>query len=537
MASSDLLIAILGGPLIIAVIVLVAPKSVARLRFCEGLHVISIALTLGLSLELVRRVIGGADVNALGHWLFLDALGAIFLGLIGIVGFLTGLYSLSYIRHDIESGALDAGKAKIYYGLFSLFLATMLLSVVSNNIVMIWVAIEATTLGSAFLVGVYGRKESLEAAWKYVVICTVGVAFGLYGTVLTYANGSEVLGNASDAILWTTLVTHAHSLDPTAIKLAFVFAVIGFGTKAGFFPMHAWLPDAHSEAPSPVSALLSGVLLKCALLAVIRYYAITVRAVGPDFPQLVLMLLGGLSIAVAAMLFYVQRDLKRKLAYSSVEHVGLMALGLGIGGPLGVGAALLHAINHSFAKALLFCGSGNVVMKYGTRDLDSIKGMLRAAPLSGLLLMFGALALAGFPPFNVFVSEFMVFAAGVKAGYVWIMVIAALFFTVTVGGFIQIISGSVLGKKPETLAVGDVGWGALVPLAFLMALVLVMGVAVPGPVARLIQDASTIVLGEPAPVALVAPWQAAPSAPQSSVGDPRPAAPEPRLAAQMETVR
>ena len=507
MAASNLPLLILCGPLVAAALIFMAPARKSLLPLYEALHVASIASVLAFALVAARRVVGGETLTAYHDWFFIDSLGVIFLGLIGIVGFLTGLYSLSYIRHDLHSGALDAGRAKIYYGLFSLFLATMLLSAISNNIVMMWVAVEGTTLGSAFLVGLYAKKSSLEAAWKYVIICTVGVAFGLYGTVLTYANGSEAVGNEATAILWTTLIAHAPMLDPAVMKLVFVFVLIGFGTKAGLFPMHAWLPDAHSEAPSPVSALLSGVLLKCALLVIIRYYAITVRAIGPDFPQLLLMLLGGASIAIAAMLFYVQQDLKRKLAYSSVEHLGLIALGLGIGGPLGVGAALLHAVNHSFAKALLFCGAGNVVMKYGTRDLGSVKGMMRVAPISGLLIMFGALALAGFPPFNIFVSEFMIFAAGVKGGYLWLMIACALFFTVTIGGFIQIISGSILGKSPDTLAKGDVGWQALVPMAALLALVLVMGVAVPAPVSKLIQDASAIVLGEGAPVAIVAPWQ------------------------------
>ncbi|MCW2285408.1 hydrogenase-4 component F [Rhodoblastus acidophilus] len=515
MVSSSLPLYALCGPLAASALIFATPARRALLPLYETLHVASIASALAVAFKIAADVVGGETLSAYHDWFMVDALGVIFLGLIGIVGFLTGAYSLSYIRHDLHAGALDVKRAKLYYALFSLFLAMMLLSVMANNIIMMWVAIEATTLGSAFLVGIYGKKSSLEAAWKYVIICTVGVAFGLYGAVLAYANSVAVAGDHHAAILWTTLIEQAPHLDPTIVKLVFVFALIGFGTKVGLFPMHAWLPDAHSEAPSPVSALLSGVLLKCALLAVIRYYAVTVRAVGPDFPQMLLLLLGGLSIAVAAMLFYVQQDLKRKLAYSSVEHVGLMALGLGIGGPLGVGAALLHAINHSFAKALLFCGSGNVLMKYGVRDLGSVKGMLRSAPISGLLIMAGALALAGFPPFNVFVSEFLVFAAGVKGGHIWLMVICALFFTVTVGGLIQIISGSVLGKCPEGLAKGDVGFAALAPMVVLFGLVLAMGVAVPKPVAQLIQNASAIVTGAPS-VALTAPWQIEAKAERSS---------------------
>lgn len=524
MVSSNLPLLILCGPLVAAAIVFLLPSRGPILRLFELVHLASIATVLVLAILIFNRVLGGENVTAFGDWLYIDALGAIFLMLIGIVGFLTGLYSLSYIRHDLKHGTLDGFKVKLYYGFFNLFLSTMLLAATSNNIVMMWVAVEATTLGSVFLVGLYAQKSSLEAAWKYVIICTVGVAFGLYGTVLSYANGSEVLGNSESAILWTTLVAHAPSLDPIVVKLTFVFVLIGFGTKAGLFPMHAWLPDAHSEAPSPVSALLSGVLLKCALLIIIRYYAITVRAIGPDFPQLLLMILGGLSIAVAALLFYVQQDLKRKLAYSSVEHIGLMALGLGIGGPLGVGATLLHAVNHSFAKALLFCGSGNVLMKYGTRDLRSVKGLMRVAPVSGLLLIAGALALAGFPPFNVFVSEFMIFAAGIKAGYLGLMVVCALFFTVTVGGLIQIVSGSVLGKCPEAMPKGDVGFFALLPMVVLFGLILTMGVAVPQPVSRLVQSASAIVLGEPAPTAVVAPWQAEPDVAQKSEGKAEPLA-------------
>ena len=304
-----------------------------------------------------RRVLAGADLSAIGGWFVIDPLAAIFVALIGLVGLLTGLYAVAYVRHDVAHGELTPSKHKLFFAFFQFFVFTMMLAVTSNNIVLTWVAVEATTLGSAFLVGLYGRRSSLEAAWKYVIICTVGVAFGLYGTVLTFADGAAAFGDPEKAVFWTSLTAEAARLDPMLAKIAFVFVLIGFGTKAGLFPMHGWLPDAHSEAPSPVSALLSGVLLKCALFVVIRYLAVTSRAVGPEFPQMLLLALGFLSVTVAVFLFLVQKDLKRKLAYSSVEHVGLIAIGLGFGGPLGVGAALLHAINHSFAKSLIFCAS------------------------------------------------------------------------------------------------------------------------------------------------------------------------------------
>lgn len=493
MASSDLLPLLLFTPLAAAILIFVVPFTARSTWRIETIHVLSIISVLAIATVAIGRVLTSGTLLAFGDWLMIDPLAAVFVGLIGIVGCLTGLYSIAYIRHDLGHGELTAAKTKVYYGFFNLFLFTMLLVVTANNIVMMWVGIEATTLGSAFLVGIYGKRSSLEAAWKYLIICSVGVAFGLYGTVLTFANASAGAMDPHHAVLWTSIVAHAPQLDPTLVKIAFVFVLIGFGTKAGVFPMHAWLPDAHSEAPSPVSGLLSGVLLKCGVFVIIRYYVVTAGAVGAEFPQTLFLLLGILSVGVASLLFFVQRDLKRKLAYSSVENIGLILLGLGFGGPLGVGAALLHTVNHSFAKALLFCGSGNLLMKYGTRDLDSIKGVLRAAPLTGVLMMVGALALAGFPPFNVFVSEFMTINAGLGAGQYWIVGASALLLTIAAAGFVQIIAGSVLGKKPDTMDTKDVGWGTLAPMGVLVALIMVMGIAVPRPVGDLLTRATTLV--------------------------------------------
>jgi len=468
-------------------------------RAILAIHLVGSTLALLLALCVVGWVLRGQSVFALGNWLFVDALGAIFVGLVALVGFLTGAYSIGYLRNDLARGDITVKSLSTYYGFFHLFLLTMTLAVTSNNLVMMWVGIEATTLSSVFLVGFYGRKTSLEAAWKYVVICTVGVAFGLYGTVLVFSNANAVLANAQTAMLWTEVVQHSMALDPATISIAFVFVLIGFGTKAGLFPMHAWLPDAHSEAPSPVSALLSGVLTNCALLVIIRYAVIASKAVGPHFPQTLFLVIGTLSIGVAALFIIVQRDVKRLLAYSSVENMGLIVLGLGLGGPLGVGAALLHTINHALAKTLMFCGSGDITMKYNTRDLGLVKGMLRVAPVSGFILIVGALALGGMPPLNVFISEFLTITAGVKAGYGWLMAICTLFLTIVLGAFVRMIGGSLLGPAPEGMPKGDVGVLTLTPLCLTLALMLLMGVHVPTPVARLIAEASETILGIPAP--------------------------------------
>lgn len=460
------------------------------------IHLLGIALLLAFSLLVVGDVMFAGPVNALSGWLHVDALGAIFLALVGVIGFLTGLYSIGYMNHEVDHGEIDHRMLASYFGIFNLFLFTMLLAVTANNIIMMWVAIEATTLGSAFLVGFYGQRSSLEAAWKYIIICTVGVGFGLFGVVLVYSNAASVLGDHGGAVFWTVLFSQAKALDPTLMRLAFVFVIIGFGTKAGFFPMHAWLPDAHSEAPSPVSALLSAVLLNCALLVIIRFTMIVSRTIGPTFPQTLLMVFGVMSVAVAAFFIISQRHMKRLLAYSSVENMGLIALGLGLGGPLGVLAALLHTINHSLAKALLFCGSGNVLLKYGTVDMDAVKGLLRAAPLTAMMFGAGALALGGIPPFNVFVSEFLIVTAGIKVGYGWLMLIILLLLTIVLAGLVRMVAGSLFGPQPELVPRGELGVMTLLPMAVLLVLMLVMGVSVPRPVTQLLQNATHIVLDD-----------------------------------------
>ena len=380
----------------------------------------------------------------------------------------------------------------------------MLLVVTANNIFMMWVAVEATTLGSAFLVGIYQHRTSLEAAWKYIIICTVGVAFGLYGTVLVYSDAVNIKQIPEEAALWTGILENAQALDPTMIKMAFVFILIGFGTKAGLFPMHAWLPDAHSEAPSPISAMLSGVLLNCALLVVIRFAILTDQVVSIDFTRTLFLIFGILSVASAAFFMIVQRDIKRLLAYSSMENIGLIVLAFGIGGPVAIFAGLLHAVNHSLVKSLMFCASGNILMKYRSRSLDQVKGMLQVIPGTSLLLMVGALALIGSPPFNIFISKFMIISSGLGAGRIWLMIFCLLLLTVVFAAFIRMIAAAVFGEKPEGIKKGEFGWLTLAPPALLIILILILGVYLPPQLSALLNGASSIVSGGiPAPTASV----------------------------------
>lgn len=469
----------------------------SSIRVAEIVHLISITIVLVLSLGVLQGVLIEDSVVALNDWLHVDALAAIFMMIVSVVGFLVGLYAIPYIRQDLKMDELKEEQVSLFYGLLNLFIFTMLLVVTSNNIIMMWVAIEATTLGSAFLVGIYGYRSALEAAWKYVIICTVGVAFALYGTILVYSDAVNFLKEPSNAILWTEIVKHAAELDPTLLKLAFVFILIGFGTKAGIFPMHAWLPDAHSEAPSPVSALLSGVLLKCALLVVIRFTIILNKGIGPEFPQTILLIFGALSVGASALFMFVQKDIKRLLAYSSVENIGLIVLSLGIGGPVGLGAALLHAVNHSLAKAFMFCTTGNVLMKYHTRNLTKISGMIQAAPVTGLFVLLGALVLAGSPPFNIFLSKFTIISAGFAAGHLWLMVVLLLFLTVAFTAFLRLGSSAVFGQMPEGLSKGDVRLSTAIPLAILVLFILVLGLYWPPQLDWLITHATSLsILGE-----------------------------------------
>lgn len=494
MDYSMLLLVLLGCPVVAALAIAVLPSKSTPSTVYAALHLLSLTGVAVAGLALVVAVCSGADIYAAGEWFHLDGLSALFLGLIAVIAPCTGVYSLPYVAHDVEEGRLDSSRVKQYYAFFSLFVFSMILAVTSNNIIMMWVSVEATTLSTVFLVGVYRTKLALEAAWKYVIVCTAGVAFGLFGTLLVYANAADVMADAHQAVFWTAILPAAPLMDHSLMMIAFVFAAIGFGTKAGLFPMHTWLPDAHSEAPSPVSALLSGVLLKCALLIILRFYILAAATVGDGFPQTIMMILGVLSVGYAAFEVYRQRDLKRKLAYSSCENVGLIAVCFGIGGPLGIIAGLVHCIAHGLTKALMFCLAGNVMMKYRTRDLEKIRGIVAVAPVTGVLFAAGCLALAGFPPFAMFVSEMLMVLAGVAAAAWWALALVLVALVVVIMALVRLITGSALGRAPEDVPRGDVPALALAPEIVLVALVVLLGVAMPGPLAGSIEDAGAIVM-------------------------------------------
>ncbi len=371
----------------------------------------------------------------LGRYLRADGLSSFFLMNIAFIFTLVLVYASGYLRHHIPEGRFSS--PRWFYALVFLFLFTMISVCLSANLGLLWIMMEGTTLASALLVGFYNTEGAVEAGWKYLIVCTVGIAFALFGTIVLYLAAVQAGVNPAAALDWVALMDAVPrmSFDPHLVKLAFVFVIVGYGTKIGFVPMHSWLPDAHAEAPTPISALLSAVLLNCAMYAVMRYDAIVSRATGPGFPHTLLLIFGLLSMVVAGLLILVQRNLKRLLAYSSIEHMGIIAIGLGLGGPLGLFGALLHTFNHSVAKSLLFFGAGNVRHNFGTLRMDGISGMSRTLPQTSAALVVGSLAIVGLPPFGLFISEFAILSEAFGQSRFLVVGLFLAMLSVVFGGF------------------------------------------------------------------------------------------------------
>jgi hydrogenase-4 component F len=464
-------------------------------RVLATLDVAGSLAVLGLTLAITGRVVGGGPVSALGV-LRADDVAVLFLVLIGLLAVAVSLATLGWMRHQLARGQMRADRLPYYYALVHGFVATMLVTVLADNLGILWIAMEGTTITSALLVGFHGDKHGLEAAWKYIIVTTIGISFGLFGTVLVYGAAAHAQGGVlAGAMNWSSIVAIAPRLDPGIIRIGFIFVMVGYGTKAGLAPVHMWLPDAHSQAPTPVSALLSGALIKCALFGIIRFHTIARAACGPAFSQGLLLTFGLASVVVATPFILAQHDLKRLLGYHSVEHVGIIALGLGFGGRLGTYGALLHVINHGVTKALVFLVAGDAIGRYGTRDMRLIRGLLGIAPLAGTLMLMGAFSLAGTPPFSIFISELMVIQAGIAAGR-YVMVAAFLVVVVLIfAGLIHHVGQMVFGtaaagasREPES-AVPMLG------LLLLAAAMLLLGVYMPGGLDHVLVRATEIIVG------------------------------------------
>jgi hydrogenase-4 component F len=431
----------------------------------------------------------------LGGLLYADSLSAYLVLIICMLGLLAALYSVGYLGYEYEEKLFSSGRLREYYFLFNLFIFTMLLAALANNLGILWVAIEATTLASAFLVGFYNKEESLEAAWKYLIIGSVGITFALFGTVLVYASAFDLAHTDARSLNWTELTRPgiAASLDAQLLKLAFIFILIGYGTKAGLAPMHTWLPDAHSQAPTPISALLSGVLINTAMYAILRYHRLLAMSpVGPDFSGNLLLVFGLISVAIAIFFIVIQQDYKRLFAYSSIKHMGLIATGIGLGTPLAIYASLLHMLNHALTKAFVFMGAGNLLLTFKTKEIARISGAMKVIPGTGVLLLLGVLAITGAPPFGLFVSEFLLLTASMNE-HIWLAILLLLLLTIAFAGFLYHIGRMVFGPLTEELKPSEPNPSAFFPLLILFLLILMLGFYIPASLHQLIEQAAKVV--------------------------------------------
>jgi len=495
-----LLAALLLVPLTAGALSYMARKRSAM----EAINLACFAVTFALALLLGSRVLAGGPVSLWNGFLYADHLSALVILLTAAVAFLCSVYAVGYLRGEERSGALadegDPGEIvsnlRKYYSLTPLFVFSMLLVTVANNLGVMWVAIEATTLTSVFLVAFYGKATSLEAAWKYAIIGGVGLSMALFGTILTYYSGHALAGSDTLAGLnWSFLAERAAQLDKPTIRLAFILALLGFGTKAGLAPMHTWKPDAYGEAPVPAAAILSTAMLNCALYGLVRFYVLTSRALGPDFPGGLLLLFGLLSMGISVPFVLIQKNYRRLLAYHTIDHAGIMATALGVGGKLGVLALMLHMTFHTVAKSLLFLCAGNVSQHFRTDLFRKIGGgVIRVMPLTGTVFLMAMLAIIGMPPFSLFQSEFLIVQAGFAAGHFVPSVLFILFGTGVFAGALLHVGGLVLGPAAEGPPAERRPWQDASVLA-LAAVLVVIGFWLPVPLLDLIHGAARVVAG------------------------------------------
>lgn len=397
-ATFDGVTLILGLPAAAAVLLALLPNY----RVSAWLNVGSAFLTFLSALSLF------AVKPEPGPYILVDDLNIVFIVLNTFVGFTTSVFSASYIAHEIEIGRLTPAHLRFYHAMYQVLLFAMNLALVANNIGLMWVAIEVATLTTVLMVGIYRTHEAIEAAWKYFILGSVGIALALFGTILVYMAARPVVGEGLDGMVWTVLIARVSAFDPALLNVAFVFLLLGYGTKVGLAPLHAWLPDAHAEGPTPISAVLSGLLLNVALYAVLRFKLLLAANPGAIAPGPLMVTMGLSSLVFAGFMLYRRRDIKRMFAYSSIEHMGIIAFAFGMGGPLANFAGLLHMTMHSLTKSAIFFAVGHIAQVKGTQRIADIRGLTVTHPVLGWGLVVGVIAIAGMPPFGVFMSEFLV---------------------------------------------------------------------------------------------------------------------------------
>ncbi len=456
--------------------VLLIPAAAAALlallpgyRMTARLNVVATLLTLltAVSLFVVEPTSGS--------YLLVDDLNKVFIVLTTFVGFTTSVFSASYIGHEMESGRLTPTFARFYHAMYQTLMFAMNLALVANNIGLMWVAIELATLTTVLMVGIYRTHEALEAAWKYFILGSVGIALALFGTILVYMAARPVIGEGVAAMVWTVLITKAARFDPALLNVAFVFLLLGYGTKVGLAPLHAWLPDAHAEGPTPISAVLSGLLLNVALYALLRFKMLLALNPGAIAPGPLMVTMGLISCVFAAFMLYRRRDIKRMFAYSSIEHMGIIVFAFGMGGALANFAGLLHMTMHSLTKSAIFFAVGHIAQVKGTQKIADIGGLTVSNPVLGWGLVLGVVAIAGLPPLGIFTSEFLVISS-TFAREPWLAVILVFGILVALGGLFLRLGTIAFGAPRGPTAKADASY---VPMFAHLAIVFTAGIYMP----------------------------------------------------------
>jgi hydrogenase-4 component F len=460
-------------------------------RFAGWVNVAFTAGTFGASLWLAARVLAHGPLLSEGKFLYIDSFNVYLVALTAFVGMTTALFSRRYMEHELARARVTPRRMQLYHAMYQAFLFAMLAALSTNNLGILWVAMEGATLATALLVSLYRTPESVEAAWKYFVLCGVGIAQALFGTVLVFFAAERVTLVREDALAWNVLHSHAASLDPTIMSLAFVFLLVGYGTKVGLAPLHNWLPDAHSEGPTPMSAILSGLLLNVALYAVVRLKMLVDPALHTGLAGRLMMGFGMLSFLVAALFLHRQRDIKRMFSYSSIEHMGLMTFGFGVGGPLATFGALLHMTVHSLTKSAIFVTVGHASQVAKTQAIERIRGLIRTQPAVGWGLLVGTAAIAGFPPFGVFTSEFLLLSATMQR-WPWLTLPLLVGFGIAFAGLFRHLHPMVYGEPPgESRPLR----ANMLPVAVHLFFVLWLGLSIPGFLGRWFDQATHLISG------------------------------------------
>ncbi len=482
----EALLAILVIPLAgAAVLGLVGHRDAAA-----GLNIAFSAATLVAGAVLTAQIVAGGPILVLQEQFFVDPLNVFLVALTAFVAFTTALFARPYMRVERDHGKMTPPRMRLFHSMYQLFTFTMLLALTTNNLGLLWVALEAATLATVLLVAVYRTPASLEAAWKYFILCGVGIAQALFGTILLYLAAERLIGGGG-GLLWTNLNEVKAQLEPTVIALAFVFLLVGYGTKVGLAPLHNWLPDAHAEGPTPISAVLSGLLLNVALYAVLRCKVLADGALATRFAGELMMAFGLLSVVLAAFFLSRQRDIKRMFAYSSIEHMGLITFAFGMGGPIASFAGLLHMTVHSLVKSAIFFAVGHAAQKAGTQVMDHIRGLVRVNPTVGWGLMIGSLAILGMPPFGVFASEFLILTTAMRE-YPWTTPFLLLALGVAFASVLSKVQPMVFGEtNVKPLAHPP----AIAPVFVHLGLALLLGLYIPPYLEAWYQQAARLVSG------------------------------------------